>query len=131
MNHKRNTTGLARAAKERREETAKRVESAIKLLVKEKKAINFNSISKIANVGKPWLYKEDAVRKQIEHLRDKTRFIDDHVQTYSSNKATKKSKEHIIQMLKDRVHKLEDENKKLHEQVETLYGQFYTKEAIK
>ena len=131
MNHKRNTTGLARAAKERREETAKRVESAIKLLVKEKKAINFNSISKIANVGKPWLYKEDAVRKQIEHLRDKTRFIDDHVQTSSSNKATKKSKEHIIQMLKDRVHKLEDENKKLHEQVETLYGQFYTKEAIK
>jgi hypothetical protein len=127
MTHKRNTAGLSLAAKERREATIKRVELAIKILIKGKKAINFNSVSKIANVGKPWLYKEDAIRKQIKDLREKTRFIDDSFQTTSPNKASKKSKDHIIQMLKDRIRKLENENKKLQEQVEILYGELYTR----
>ena len=64
MTHKRNTSGLARAAKDRRELTIKRVEEAIKLLIKEQKPINFNSISTLSKVGKPWLYKEDSVRKK-------------------------------------------------------------------
>ena len=132
MTHKRNTTGLAQAAKDRRAATIKRVESAIKLLIKEKKEINFNVISKIANVGKPWLYKEDTIRNQIENLREKTRFMEHLIHTESLNKASKKSKDHIIQMLKDRVRKLEMENKKLHEQIETLYGELcFKREAGK
>lgn len=66
MTHKRNTSGLARAAKDRRELTIKRVEEAIKLLIKEQKPINFNSISTLSKVGKPWLYKEDSVRKKLK-----------------------------------------------------------------
>jgi hypothetical protein len=127
MTHKRNTVGLARAAKERRESTMERVEAAIKLLVKEKKAVNFNSISKIANVGKPWLYKENSIRQQIEGLREKTQFIEHMVQNNSPNKASNKSKDNIIKMLRDRISKLEFENKKLQEQVETLYGELYSK----
>jgi hypothetical protein len=127
MTHKRNTAGLARAAKERRESTMERVEAAIKNLVKEKKSVNFNSIAKIANVGKPWLYKEDSIRRQIEGLREKSRFIEHSVQKHSPNKISNKSKDNIIQMLKDRITKLEVENKKLQEQIETLYGKLYLK----
>ncbi len=131
MTHKRNTKGLVRAAKERRETTIKRVESAIKLLVKEKKVINFNTVSKIARVGKPWLYKENVIRKQIEELREKTRFTVYPVQaTSSSSRISEKSKETITQMLRDRVRKLEEENKQLRGQIETLYGELYGKKMI-
>ena len=129
MTHKRNTTGLASAAKERREETIKRVDTAIKQLVKEKKPINFNSISKTANVGKPWLYQESSVRQQIENLRQKTRLSAGHNRRdkIQMDNASNKSKDNLIHMLKERINKLEIENKKLHEQVEVLYGEIYLK----
>jgi hypothetical protein len=130
MINKRNTDGLARAAKNRRESTIKRVESTIKLLVREKKIINFNSISKIANVGKSWLYKENRIRKQIEDLREKTHFIEHSIQTDFPDKMSKKSNDHIIQMLKDRIRKLEDENKNLQEKIEMLYGELCLKTEV-
>lgn len=127
MAHKRNTTGLARAAKERREETMKRVDATIKQLIKEKKSINFNSISKAANVGKPWLYKEDAIRQQVEALRKKNFIAGQKIQKDFRDNASSASKDHIIQMLKERIRKLEAEHKKSQEQIEMLYGELYLK----
>ena len=126
MTHKRNTAGLAQAAQKRREDTLKRVEFAIKQLVKEKKQVNFNSISKLAQVGKPWLYKEDFIRKQIEVLRKKLRLTESATQNFT-NLASDKSKDNIVKMLKERIAKLETENKKLREQIEVLYGELYGK----
>lgn len=128
MTHKRNTEGLSIAAKQRREDTKKRVNTAIKVLLKEGKPINFNSISKAANVGKPWLYKEASVRQKIEKFR-KARFSinENALQNTLPDDASHKSKDHIIQMLKDRINKLETENKKLQEQVQALYGEMFVK----
>ena len=131
MTHKRNTEGLSRAAKQRRQETIKRVDSAIKQLLKDEKIINFNSISKIANVGKPWLYKEDTVRQQIENLREKNQVaVDDDQRKSATEGSSSKSKDHLIQMLKGRIHKLTVENKKLQEQIEALYGELYLKKEV-
>ena len=129
MTHKRNTSGLARAAKDRRELTIKRVEEAIKLLIKEQKPLNFNSISTLSKVGKPWLYKEDTVRKKIEALREKQLIENgEREQNKRTNKKSPKSNDQIVHMLKDRICKLELENNKLREQVEVLYGKLYTKD---
>ncbi len=126
MTHKRNTSGLARAAKDRRELTIKRVEEAIKLLIKEQKPINFNSISTLSKVGKSWLYKEDSVRKKIEALRSKPSIKNgEREQNKNANKKSQKSNDQIVHMLKDRIRKLELENNKLREQVEVLYGKLY------
>ncbi|MDP3705071.1 MAG: DUF6262 family protein [Legionellaceae bacterium] len=127
MTHERNTSGLTRAAQDRRKLTIKRVEAAIKLLINDRKPINFNTVSKTANVGKPWLYKEDAIRKQIEDLREKNGLLDHFTCDNSSKKASQKSKDNIVQMLKERVSKLDAENHKLKEQIEALYGELFNK----
>jgi hypothetical protein len=133
MTHKRNTLGLARAAKDRRASAIKRAEAAIRSLIKEKRAVNFNSVSKLANVSKPWLYKEEDIRQQIEEWREKTPLMEQSLsmQKGPQNKTSQKSKNHLIEMLKGRIHKLEGENETLKEQIEVLYGELYKKrEAI-
>ena len=129
MTHKRNTDGLIKAAKQRRADTIKRVDQAIKQLLKENKQINFNSVSKISGVGKPWLYKESTICQHIEKLREQTK-----IKSKSENKAdhgaSDKSKDQIIQMLKSRITKLEAENNEFKTQIEILYGEIYIRKGI-
>lgn len=123
MTHKRNTTGLSKAAKNRREATIQRVTLALNRLMKENKKINFNVVSKEARVGKPWLYKETEIRLKIEQLREKTSWSQTTLKTQSNHKASDQSKENLIATLKDRVRKVEAENKELKQKLEVLYGQ--------
>lgn len=125
MTHKRNTEGLAKAAKQRRVDTIKRVNTVLEIFLKAGNAINFNSISKAAKVGKVWLYNEESIRKKIEELRQKTKTINIQSSSSEIQSSSSKSKRNIIAMLKERVHSVENENKKLKEQIELLYGQLY------
>ncbi len=132
MSHKRNTAGLIKAAKQRRQDTIKRVEKTIIKLLKDKMSINFNSVSKVSGVGKPWLYKEQKVREQIEFLRQQRQINTSQAQDKQPQRASDKSKENIILMLKERVKLLDNENKKLKHQIEVLYGELCTtKEAAR
>jgi len=90
---------------------------------------NFARGSKVANVGKPWLYKEKSIRKKIEILRKQIGLIKGSPQDISSA-ASNKSKDNIVKMLKERIAKLETENTKLKKQVEVLYGELYQKRAV-
>lgn len=128
MTHKRNTAGLAQAAKQRRQNTIERVKQAIENLIKKNSPINFNSVSKAAQVGKPWLYKENCVRQQIESLRQQTRMTKQKIAAPKSQLASDKSKDHIITMLKEKIRSVEGENKKLKQQIEILYGQLYSEQ---
>ena len=122
MTHKRNIDGIVQAAKQRRQDTIKRVEKTIETLLRQNKAINFNVISKIACVGKPWLYKEKKIRQKIESLRLQTQSYKNKELTESPSATSTKSKENIISMLKERIRSLENENKQLKNQIEVLYG---------
>lgn len=127
MTHQRNTAGLAKAAKERREATIQRVNLALDQLLKENKKVNFNTVAKVANVGKPWLYKEDDIRKRIEMLREQTRVNSQTKTTNQTYKTSDKSKDNLIVMLKERTRKAEAENKALKQKIEVLYGQLCSK----
>ncbi|MGD9107826.1 MAG: DUF6262 family protein [Gammaproteobacteria bacterium] len=129
MTHKRNTDGMVQAAKQRRLDTIRRVEKAIESLLRDNKAINFNVVAKLANVGKPWLYKEEKVRQRIENLRSQTQLCKNNSPNDSQN-ISNKSKGNIIAMLKDRIRTLEDENKQLKEQREVLYGKLCMSEDM-
>src|SRR6266571_8204492 len=65
----RNTAGLVAHAHQRKEEKRKRVDEAIIHLLREQKAINFNSVAKAANVSKAYLYSQPELRDRIEVLR--------------------------------------------------------------
>lgn len=127
MVHKRNTLGLKNAAQLRRENTIKRVNAAVKLLVKENRVINFNSVAKVANVGKTWLYKENDIRERILGLR-----ISSQNQMQNMTQVTNSaSKDALIKMLKQRVKELEKDNRNLKRQVEILYGELHNAAELK
>lgn len=121
MTHKRNTTGLAEAAKKRRLEALSRAKTAIKKLHRTNKPVNFNTVAKEANVGKPFLYKELELREYIENLRSQE-LASKKTKPRKISSASDKSKDNIIQMLKQRLRESEDEKKQLKKQIEVLYG---------
>lgn len=127
MTHQRNTEGLTRAAQKRRLETIERVNLALDSLLKENKKINFNSVAKAANVGKPWLYKEKTIRCRIEDLRKRHAHTSNQTDIKQPHKTSDNSKDNLIAMLKIRVNKAEAENKVLKQKIEVLYGQLCNK----
>lgn len=119
MTVKRNVEGLAVAAQKKRQESFDKVEQGIQQLLKERKVINFNTVAQISGVSKAWLYKEPEIKARIEHLRQnnlKTQKIP------PKEKLQDASKDTIIKTLKERIKKVETENRELREQNEVIYG---------
>ncbi|MFN6539340.1 MAG: DUF6262 family protein [Nostoc sp. EkiNYC01] len=119
MTIERNVEGLAIAAQRKRQEAFEKVEQGIQKLLKERKVINFNTVAQASGVSKAWLYKESEIKTRIEHLRtnnSKTKEIP------PKQKSSDASKDAIIKTLKERIKKLEAENRGLREQHEAIYG---------
>ena len=120
----RNTTEIVRLAKQKSQKTREKVDKAISKFSIEGKAINFNSIAKEAKVSKSWLYKEQDIRQRIESLRKRqiTSII------VSKSEKSSRSEGVLVKTLKTRVKELEEENKKLKNQIQKLYGELYNNE---
>ena len=125
MGHKRNTQGLIENAKKKRLRTIEKTEKAIDKLLKEKKNVNFIAVSKAANVSKSWLYKEKLIANRIVNIRDRQQSIQAAIPKKSQN-ASADSKKAIIRALKERIKKLEGENRELKNQLEVAYGQIHS-----
>lgn len=101
--------------------TTEKVNNAIKSLLKTGEPINFNSISKEANVSKATLYNSPLLREQIETLRQqKIKKTHELKQTVTEN-----SKDAMIESLKRKNQKLEKENKELKDQLKLIYSKIY------
>lgn len=120
----RNTDSIVRLAKEKSEKTKVKVEKTISKMMIEGRTINFNTVSKEANVSKSWLYKENDVRKRIESLRNKENIIKN---TNEKSRKSTRSEDVLIRTLKDRIKNLEKENKIIKTQLEKLYGERFSK----
>ena len=125
MGHKRNTQGLIENAQKKRLRTIEKTEKAIDKLLKEKKNVNFRAVSKAANVSKSWLYKEKSIAKRIVNIRDRQQPPQSAVPR-NSQKASDDSKSAMIRALKERIKKLEEENRALKKQLEVAYGQIHS-----
>lgn len=121
----RNTEEIVRLAKEKSDRTKANVEKVLSRMSVEGKSINFNSVSKEANVSKSWLYKDDGVRRRIEELRSKQIRS---LQGRTTTKKSQRSEEVLIKTLKERIKVLEEENLQLNRQIQNLYGELYSKE---
>lgn len=122
----RNTDKIIQLAKEKSHNTRLNVEKMISKMSLEGKTINFNTVSAEAKVSKSWLYKESDIRKQIENIRH--RQLNGKILNSTPIKKNKKSEEILIKTLKVRIKELEEENCHLKNQVQKLYGKFYSKE---
>lgn len=87
--------------------------------------INFNSVSKEAGVSKATLYNNKDFRSRIETLRNQQSQVPTPKQV--KREMNESNKDALIASLKRKNKKLEDENKKLREQLKVAYADIYKK----
>lgn len=119
------TKGLKEYAKHKSEITLEKVDKAIRELSLTEQKINFNSVSQLSGVSKTYLYNNEEVKNRIEELRQKQ--LSKAMNQRAKYDKTSKSKDIIILAKDKKIKELEQENKKLKEQLEILRGKLYEK----
>lgn len=114
---------LKRLHEQRRAKTEQRVDEAIKRLIKAQKAINFNSVANESGVTKATLYNNQEIKERIEGLRLQQSKVPTPAQV--KREMDDNNKDAIIASLKRKIKKLEEENKRLKEQVKISYADIY------
>lgn len=114
---------LKRLHEQRRAKTEQRVDEAIKRLIKAQKAINFNSVANESGVTKATLYNNQEIKERIEELRLQQSKVPTPAQV--KREMDDNNKAAIIASLKRKIKKLEEENKRLKEQVKISYADIY------
>ncbi len=117
-NLERSWTSRSCDAKARALETIQRMQT-------EKIPINFNSVHIKSGLSKNYLYNEPKIRKYIEEIRQNE--VHSKKMWHEKYDKTSKSKDVIIESMKKRIAKLEEENRKLQSEVGVLRGLLYDK----
>jgi hypothetical protein len=107
----------------RKAKTIQRVDESIRRLVKAKEGINFNSVATDSGVSKATLYNNPEIRVRIESLRQQQAQVPNPKQI--KQEMDENNKDAIIASLKRKMKKLEEENKKLREQLKFSYAEVY------
>ena len=123
----RNTAGLVAHAHQRKEEKHKRVEGAITRLLRDHQVVNFNSVAKAAGVSKTYLYTQPLFRDRIEALRQQEREQTVRERVTPPRGKTDAAKDLVILAKERRIKELEEENRKLKQQLKTALGKAYDK----
>lgn len=105
--------------------TMNKVDEAIKRLVRANQSINFNSVASEAGVAKATLYNNSTLRKRIENLRQQQ--IKTPATKHVKYQINENNKDAIIESLKRKVKRIEQENKDLKYQLKVVYAEVYRK----
>ncbi|WP_250454948.1 DUF6262 family protein [Clostridium tertium] len=120
-----NTKGLKKYAEEKTKLTLEKVNKAIRELSLNGDKINFNSVSQTSGVSKTFLYNNIEIKNRIEDFRHKQ--VSRDMNQRAKYDKTSKSKDIIILAKDKKIKDLENENKRLKEQLEILRGKLYEK----
>ncbi len=119
-----NTEGLRRSAQQKSNETRRRVEEAIALLLKEQCTINFNTVAQTADCSTAWLYANEDMKQRVMHLRSQqTPKVQ--VKLPAREQASNASKDAMIAALQKKVREQAEKIKELEKQLEVAYGSLY------
>lgn len=118
-----NTHGLKKYAEEKTKMTLEKVDKAIRELSLKDEKINFNSVAAVSGVSKTFLYNNKSIKERIEDLRQKQ--VNKEINQRAKYDKTSKSKDIIIMAKDKKIKELEEENKKLRDQLEVLRGKLY------
>lgn len=131
--HQRNVDGLRAAAERKHQEAERKVDDAIRTLLRTGDPITFRRIAVVARVSTGWLYAQPDVKERITRLRAQL----PEKQAAPAARASDASNHAIVRALRQHVGELDDERrqllariKELEERIEVLYGELYAKPAI-
>jgi predicted RNase H-like nuclease (RuvC/YqgF family) len=119
---KRNIQGLRQSAQQKSNDTHRRAEEAIALLVRERRTINFNTVAETADCSTAWLYANVDIKQRIIHLRAQ-QIPRTQIKVPKAEQASTTSKDAVIAALQKRVREQAGEIKELKRQLEVAYGQ--------
>ncbi len=119
---KRNIEGLRQSAQQKSNDTRRRAEEAIALLLRERRTINFNTVAETADCSTAWLYANEDIKQRIIHLRTH-QVSKAPVKIPKAEQASTMSKDAVIAALRKRVREQTEEIKELKRQLEVAYGQ--------
>lgn len=128
MRNERKIEALKEATDRKRHEALEKTNAAIERLLKEGKRINFPSVAKEAGVSVTYLYKIDEIKSRILHLRKQQALSIENPVTPQS--ASDKSKQVIINQLRERIRQLEANNRELRDKNEAVYGRLYQLQGV-
>ncbi|CAM4273381.1 DUF6262 family protein [Bacillus albus] len=103
--------------------TSQKVDEAIQRLVWANQNINFNSVANEAGIAKATLYNNRNFRERIEALRQQQAQASTKKQI--KREISDRNKDVIIESLKRRIKKVEEENKQLRNQLKVAYADVY------
>lgn len=116
---------LKQVHKHRKVATTQKVDEAIKRLVRANEYINFNTVANEARVAKATLYNHPELRKRIEALRQQQSQTP--TPKHVKREMNERNKDAVIDSLKRKIKKLEDDNKQLRNQLKVAYAEIYKK----
>jgi 5-methylthioribose kinase len=122
----RNTSGILAHAHHRKQEKRKRVEESIARLLRERQAINFTTVARVAGVSKTYLYGQTDLRERIDALRQQglEQVVRERLDHAAAGK-TERSRDLVILAKDRRIKELEAENRKLQQQLKVALGKAY------
>lgn len=109
--------------KQRKENARKLADEAMDQLLLHKKSVNFNSVHTQSGLSKSYLYQTAEIRNRIEGCRQ-----EEHARKtawHEKYDKTSKSKDVIIAAKDKRIAKLEEENRRLQNEVNNLMAKLY------
>jgi Family of unknown function (DUF6262) len=128
--HRRNVGGLRAASARKHEEAERKVDNAIRGLLRAGEPITFRRVATVARVSTGWLYSQPDVKERITRLRGQ---LADKPGPPAES-ASDASKDAIVRALRQRIGTLCDERQRLHAhiqqlegRIEVLYGELYAK----
>ncbi|AMP89858.1 MULTISPECIES: DUF6262 family protein [Legionella] len=114
------TEGIIKASKDKKVETIQKVLEALTLMEKESIPINFLSVYKFTGVSRSWLYKEPAIKSQIENAKERI-----NNQLMRDQAIRLKAKEKEIEVLTKQNKILRNQIDELRKQLEVSYANIY------
>jgi len=109
------------SAQQKSNDTRRRAEEALALLLRERRTINFNTVAQTADCSTAWLYANEDIKQRIVHLRSQQR-PQAQIKIAPREQASSASKETMIAALQKRVKEQAEEIKALKKQLEVAYG---------
>lgn len=122
-NRQPNMKGLQSHAKSKSETSLKKVDEAVKTLMKEQKTINFCTVAQEADVSTAYLYKQPSLRDRIKQLRAQQEGLPSPKKV--KRNMSERSKDVIIAALRGKIKILEGENRELKAKLGSFLGEMY------
>jgi hypothetical protein len=121
---KSNVDGLRKAAQQKAEETSRRAEEALSLLLAQQRPINFKTVAETAQISTAWLYAHEDIKMRIVHLRSQQSPKAQVIVPLKAQASTP-SKDTVIAALQKRVREQAEKIKALEQQLEVAYSSLY------